>query len=71
MTMQSALNAQPDLDQYFDTHPEPRLDPGLIQRALQDGYSRPFLLIDPEIIRGDCQHKQQEPPCGDGRFEKD
>ena len=62
MTMQSALNAQPDLDQYFDTHPEPRLDPGLIQRALQDGYSRPFLLIDPEIIRGKYRRFQAAMP---------
>ena len=62
MTMQSALNAQPDLDQYFDTHPEPRLDPGLIQRALQDGYSRPFLLIDPAIIRGKYRRFQAAMP---------
>ena len=51
MTMQSALNAQPEADQYFDTHPDPRLDFTHVQRALQAGYARPFLLIDPEIIR--------------------
>jgi ornithine decarboxylase len=51
MTMQSALSAQPEVDQYFDTHPDPRLDFAHVQRALQGGYARPFLLIDPEIIR--------------------
>ncbi len=51
MTMQSALSAQPEVDQYFDTHPEQRIDFAHVQRALQDGYTRPFLLIDPEIIR--------------------
>ena len=49
--MHSALNAQPEVDQYFDTHPDPRLDFAHVQRALQAGYARPFLLIDPEIIR--------------------
>ncbi|MGD2138896.1 MAG: type III PLP-dependent enzyme [Burkholderiales bacterium] len=51
MTTHSALNAQPDFDKYFDTHPEPRLDFAHVQRALEAGYERPFLLIDPEIIR--------------------
>jgi ornithine decarboxylase len=51
MTTQSALNAQPEVDQYFDTHPDPRLDFAHVRRALQRGYARPFLLIDPDIIR--------------------
>ena len=51
MTMQSALNAQSEVDQYFDTHAESRLDFAHVQGALQGGYVRPFLLIDPEIIR--------------------
>jgi ornithine decarboxylase len=50
--MQSALSAQPVVEEYFDTHPEPRLDFEHVRRALQGGYARPFLLIDPEIIRG-------------------
>ena len=51
MTMQSALDVQPEVDQYFDTHPDPRLDFAHVSRALQGGYARPFLLIDPQIIR--------------------
>ena len=51
MTHQPALSNQPEFEKYFDTHPEPRLDFAHVQRALQSGYARPFLLIDPEIIR--------------------
>ena len=51
MTVNAALNSQPDFDNYFDTHPEPSLEFAHVRRALQDGYSGPFLLIDPEIIR--------------------
>jgi ornithine decarboxylase len=51
MTKPSALNQRPEFENYFDTHPDPRLDFAHVQRALQGGYDRPFLLIDPEIIR--------------------
>jgi ornithine decarboxylase len=51
MTNQFRLNHQPEFEDYFDTHPDPRLDFAHVQRALQAGYARPFLLIDPEIIR--------------------
>ena len=51
MTNQSALNHQPGFEEYFDTHPEPRLDFAHVKRALETGYARPFLLMDPEIIR--------------------
>lgn len=51
MTMQSALSASAEVENYFDTDPDPRLDFAHVERALQGGYARPFLLIDPEIIR--------------------
>ncbi|MBI4194614.1 MAG: type III PLP-dependent enzyme [Betaproteobacteria bacterium] len=35
----------------FDTHPEVRLDFRHVQEALKRGYSKPFLLIDTEIVR--------------------
>lgn len=35
----------------FDTHPEVSLDFKHVQDALKDGYQRPFLLVDSNIIR--------------------
>lgn len=35
----------------FDTHPEVSLDFAHVRSALQRGYSRPFLLVDSEIVR--------------------
>lgn len=35
----------------FDTHPEIRLEFGHIQEALKQGYTKPFLLVDTEIVR--------------------
>lgn len=35
----------------FDTHPEIRLEFSHVREALKQGYSRPFLLIDTEIVR--------------------
>jgi len=37
--------------QLFDTHPEIRLEFGHVREALKQGYDRPFLLIDTEIVR--------------------
>jgi ornithine decarboxylase len=51
MTVQTALRPQPEFESYFDTHPETSLDFAQVQRAVQAGYDKPFLLIDPEIIR--------------------
>lgn len=41
-------NAEPEI---FDTHPEVSLDFKHVQAALQKGYSKPFLLVDSQIIR--------------------
>lgn len=35
----------------FDTHPEIRLEFSHVREALKQGYSRPFLLVDTEIVR--------------------
>src|SRR5688572_32960845 len=37
--------------QLLDTHPEVRLDFSHVRDALQRGYTRPFLLIDTDIVR--------------------
>ena len=37
--------------QLLDTHPEVRLDFSHVRNALQEGYTRPFLLIDTSIVR--------------------
>ncbi|MDH3287788.1 MAG: type III PLP-dependent enzyme [Betaproteobacteria bacterium] len=35
----------------FDTHPEIRLEFRHVREALKDGYTKPFLLVDTEIVR--------------------
>jgi ornithine decarboxylase len=47
MTAQAALSPQSGLD----THPEISLDFAHVRRDLDQGYAKPFLLIDPQIIR--------------------
>lgn len=37
--------------QLFDTHPELRLEFRHVREALREGYDRPFVLIDTEIVR--------------------
>jgi len=41
----------PRVEQGFDTHPEISLDFQHVQNAMKNGYQRPFLLVDTEIIR--------------------
>jgi len=44
--------SSPETDSHlFDTHPEIRLEFGHIQESLKQGYTRPFLLIDTDIVR--------------------
>lgn len=45
---QTALENEQNL---FDTHPEVRLDFSHVREALKQGYARPFLLVDSEIVR--------------------
>jgi len=42
----------PSQSHLFDTHPEVRLDFSHVREALKQGYSKPFLLVDTEIVRG-------------------
>lgn len=44
-------DTDPSSSHLFDTHPEVRLDFSHVRDALQQGYSKPFLLIDTGIIR--------------------
>src|SRR5262245_32673569 len=37
--------------QLFDTHPEVRLDFDHVRDALKQGYTKPFLLVDIDIVR--------------------
>jgi len=52
MTARVALSPQSELESLFDTHHESALDFAHVRRALEQGYTKPFLLIDPDIIRG-------------------
>ena len=45
---QSALDNEQHL---FDTHPEVRLDFSHVREALKQGYAKPFLLVDTNIVR--------------------
>jgi ornithine decarboxylase len=51
MTVRSALTQRLDREHPLDTHPEIRLDFDQVQLAARQRYDRPFLLVDPTIIR--------------------
>src|SRR5262245_39069568 len=51
MSVRSALNKRVELELLLDTHPEVRLDLDQARNAAHAGYNRPFLLVDPDIIR--------------------
>jgi ornithine decarboxylase len=51
MSVRSALNKRIEFEHPLDSHPETRLDFDEVRRALTEGYDRPFLLVDPQIIR--------------------
>lgn len=40
-----------NVEQLFDTHPESSLDIEQVRTAAQEGYTKPFLLIDTSIVR--------------------
>lgn len=62
MAVRSALNRKPELELPLDSHPESRLDFDHVRRALQDGYDRPFLLIDTDIIRAKARRMRAAMP---------
>ncbi|MBA4143152.1 MAG: type III PLP-dependent enzyme [Nitrosospira sp.] len=47
----TALRQEVEAEAIFDTHPEVTLDFEHVQTALKKGYSKPFLLVDSNIIR--------------------
>lgn len=47
----TALRRNVEADEIFDTHPEVTLDFEHVQAALKKGYSKPFLLVDTNIVR--------------------
>jgi ornithine decarboxylase len=51
MTVRSALNRRLASELPLDTHPETRLDFDQVRLAARQGYDRPVLLVDPQIIR--------------------
>lgn len=51
MTLRTALDRNTSTENLLDTHPETSLDFRHVREALKSGYARPFLLIDPGIIR--------------------
>lgn len=47
----AALRQDVEAEEVFDTHPEVSLDFKLVQSALKQGYTKPFLLLDSNIVR--------------------
>lgn len=47
----TALRQEVEVQEVFDTHPEVRLDFKLVQDVLKKGYTKPFLLVDSDIVR--------------------
>lgn len=50
-TRTAALRKKVEAEVIFDTHPEVSLDFEHVRAALQKGYSKPFLLVDSNIVR--------------------
>ena len=51
MSVRSALHKKIEPEFPLDTHPEVRLDFDQVRQAVHSGYDRPFLLVDPSIVR--------------------
>ena len=51
MSVRSALSKNLVSELPLDTHPEVRLDFDQVRQAAQSGYDKPFLLLDPAIVR--------------------
>src|SRR3954463_16445753 len=52
---QNAVPRQQPQEQLFDTHPEVSLDFELVRQAASQKYTRPFLIVDTAIVRGNVQ----------------
>jgi ornithine decarboxylase len=62
MAVRNALYSTSEFELPLDSHPESRLDFEHVRRALQDGYDRPFLLIDTDIIRAKVRRMRAAMP---------
>ncbi len=51
MSVRTAQKADFTTEPRLDTHPETRLDFDQVRLAAQERYDRPFLLVDPQIVR--------------------
>jgi ornithine decarboxylase len=51
MSVRTALKQNFTTELRLDTHPETRLDFELVKLAARERYDRPFLLVDPQIVR--------------------
>ena len=51
MSVRSALSKKFESELPLDTHPEIRLDSEQVKLAAKQRYDKPFLLVDPRIIR--------------------
>jgi ornithine decarboxylase len=51
MSVRTALKQNFDTEPRLDTHPEARLDFDQVRLAAQERYDKPFLLVDPHIVR--------------------
>ncbi|MGH8751338.1 MAG: type III PLP-dependent enzyme [Burkholderiales bacterium] len=62
MQMRTAVRRRVKHEEIFDTHPETSLDFEHVRRALAKGYSKPFLLVDSEIVRTKIRRFQATMP---------
>ena len=51
MSVRTALKQNPTSEPRLDTHPETRLDFDRVRVAARERYDRPFLLVDPHLVR--------------------
>ena len=51
MSVRTALKHNLTTEPRLDTHPETRLDFDQVRLAARQRYDRPFLLVDPQIVR--------------------
>jgi ornithine decarboxylase len=51
MSVRTALKPNPTSEPRLDTHPETRLDFDQVRLAARERYDRPFLLVDPHLVR--------------------
>ena len=58
----AALRQEVELEEVFDTHPEVSLDFEHVRAALKKGYSKPFLLVDSDIIRNKARRFKASMP---------